>query len=96
MERAGYSNESLRFSGKGEVYSYTIVRNAAGNFEFLTPYVLALVKLNEGNTITAMLTDIDIGDVYIGMKVEMVTRKLSEDGEDGLITYGYKFRPIIP
>lgn len=96
MERSGHRNEVLKFSGKGEVYSYTIVHNPPENFEFIAPYVLALVRLNEGNTVTAMLTDVAIDDVYIGMMVEMVTRKLSQDGDKGLITYGYKFRPITP
>jgi hypothetical protein len=27
--------------------------------------------------------------------VEMVTRKLREDGPQGIITYGYKFRPRL-
>ncbi len=27
------------------------------------------------------------------MKVEMVTRKLSVEGDEGLINYSYKFRP---
>jgi hypothetical protein len=31
----------------------------------------------------------------IGMKVEMVTRKLREKGDSGLIIYGYKFRPLL-
>jgi len=92
--RLSRSEEVLVFSGKGEVYSYTIVQVAPENFEFLVPYALALIKLDEGNLITATLTDVDVNEVYIGMKVEMVTRKLSEDGDSGLITYGYKFRPI--
>jgi hypothetical protein len=33
--------------------------------------------------------------VKIGMPVEMVTRKLREDGAEGQIIYGYKFRPIL-
>lgn len=33
--------------------------------------------------------------VEIGMPVEMVTRKLTQDGEAGIINYGYKFRPIF-
>jgi uncharacterized OB-fold protein len=42
------------------------------------------------------LTDIDPDEVSIGMPVEMVTRKLRTDGEEGMIVYGYKFRPLIP
>ena len=45
--------------------------------------------------ITAQLTDVDPADVAIGMRVEMVTRKLREEGEEGQIIYGYKFRPFL-
>lgn len=34
-------------------------------------------------------------DIEIGMPVEMVTRKINEDGDNGLINYGYKFRPLL-
>ena len=34
-------------------------------------------------------------DVEMGMRVEMVTRKLKEDGEKGILVYGYKFRRPI-
>ena len=33
--------------------------------------------------------------VEIGMRVEMVTRKLREDGERGMLVYSYKFRPEL-
>jgi uncharacterized OB-fold protein len=33
--------------------------------------------------------------IEIGMPVEMVTRKLRDDGNKGTIVYGYKFRPAI-
>jgi len=34
--------------------------------------------------------------VRIGMPVEMVTRKIRNDGSDrGIIVYGYKFRPAV-
>jgi len=45
--------------------------------------------------VTAQLTDVDFSDVVIGMPVEMVTRKLRTDGEEGMIVYGYKFRPVL-
>jgi uncharacterized OB-fold protein len=44
--------------------------------------------------VTAQLTDVDNNAVEIGMPVEMVTRKMRNDGDErGLIVYGYKFRP---
>jgi uncharacterized OB-fold protein len=45
--------------------------------------------------LTAHLTDVDPEDVRIGMPVEMVTRKVKEDGQEGQILYGYKFRPLL-
>ena len=60
-----------------------------------TPYIVALVKLEEGPMVTAQLTDVDVDQLEIGMEVEMVTRKMSDDGVEGMIIYGYKFRPPI-
>ena len=45
--------------------------------------------------ITAMLTDVEPADATPGMEVEMVTRRILADGNDGPIVYGYKFRPAI-
>lgn len=83
------------FSGKGEVYSYTTVYDAPEGYDGNAPYTVALVKLEEGPMVTAQLTDMDNGEVTIGTPVEMVTRKLREDGERGMLVYGYKFRPQL-
>ncbi|MCC7206924.1 MAG: Zn-ribbon domain-containing OB-fold protein [Anaerolineae bacterium] len=84
----------VQLSGKGEVFSYTIVTDPPAGFEEQAPYVLAIVKLDEGPMLTAQLTDLD-GAPAIGMRVEMVTRKLRAEGADPII-YGYKFRPLLP
>lgn len=83
------------FSGRGEVYSYSTIYQAPAGFEEFVPYTVALVKLEEGPMITAQLTDVDVDQVEIGMPVEMVTRRMQEEGEDGLIVYGYKFRKVL-
>lgn len=85
--------EPFQFSGKGQVYSYSTIYQAPMGYEAFVPYTVALVELEEGPLVTAQLTDVDHDEVEIGMRVEMVTRKLREEGEDGLIVYGYKFRP---
>jgi len=79
----------------GEVFSYTTIYDAPAGYEHNAPYTVALVKLDEGPVLTAQLTDVDREEVYIGMPVEMVTRKLRTDGEEGVIIYGYKFRPQV-
>jgi len=83
------------FSGRGEVYSYSTVYHPPRGYEEFAPYTVALVRLEEGPLVTAQLTDVDADEVRIGMPVEMVTRKVQGDGEEGAIVYGYKFRPAI-
>lgn len=84
-----------RFIGKGAVYSYAVVYQAAEAFTPYLPYVVALIDLQEGPRITAQLTDVAAEEVAIGMAVELVLRKISEEGERGIIVYGYKFRPPV-
>ena len=79
---------------RGTVYSYTVVQEAPAGFTEQAPFVLAMIELDDGAMIMAQLTDID-GAAGIGDRVEMVTRKLTTDGDRGMIVYGYKFRPII-
>ena len=69
--------------------------NVPHGYEDQKPYTVALVRLDDGPMVTAQLTDVDAGDVAIGMRVEMVTRKLREEGDEGQIIYGYKFRPLL-
>jgi hypothetical protein len=87
--------ERFTFAGTGEIYSYTTLQEPPEGFEDQAPYILALVKLDEGPLITAQITDLD-GLPTIGDHVEMVTRKLTTEGPRGMIVYGYKFRKILP
>ena len=92
----GEARNPYAFSGKGEVYSYTRMTDAPAGFEENAPYTVALIKLVEGPLVTAQLTDLGDKPVEIGMPVEMVTRKLREDGDErGMLVYGYKFRPAV-
>jgi uncharacterized OB-fold protein len=77
------------------VYSFSTVYDAPEGYTEYQPYTLALVKLDEGPLVTAQLTDVDAEDVHVGMPVEMVTRRIREEGENGMIVYGYKFRPVL-
>ena len=87
--------EHFTFAGTGEIFSYTTVQEAPEGFEGQAPYVLALIKLDEGPLVTAQVTDVDELPA-IGDKVEMVTRKLTTEGPRGMIVYGYKFRKVLP
>ena len=83
------------FSGRGQVYSFSTVYSVPEGYEENAPYTVALVKLEEGPLVTAQLTDIEPSDVAVGLPVEMVTRKIRQEGQRGVIVYCYKFRPQL-
>jgi uncharacterized OB-fold protein len=85
--------EPFQLSGEGEVYSYSVVHDAAEGFEMQVPYVLALVKTREGPLLTGQVVDVEPESVRIGLKVRAAFRKLREEGKAGVIHYGYKFAP---
>lgn len=95
LECEAPAKELYTFTGVGEIFSFSTIYDAPAGFAANAPYTVALVKLDEGPIVTAQLTDVDKDELTIGMKVEMVTRKLRTDGPEGMIIYGYKFRPQL-
>ncbi|MDO5820409.1 MAG: Zn-ribbon domain-containing OB-fold protein [Methanobrevibacter sp.] len=86
--------EPIEFSGKGKIYTFSIVRSPSDDFKKIAPYPVAIVELDEGAKVTAQIVDADIDDIEIGDPVEMVFRKIREDGPGGVITYGFKFKIV--
>jgi uncharacterized OB-fold protein len=69
-----------------------VIHTPTDEFKTLAPYVVAIIKLEEGAQITSQIVDCDPDMVEIGDDVEMVFRKIKEEGEAGVISYGYKFK----
>ncbi len=84
----------FQLSGEGEVFSYSVVHEAAEGFEMQVPYVVALVKTVEGPMLTGQVVDVAPEEVRIGLRVHATFRKLREEGKAGVIHYGYKFAPV--
>lgn len=78
----------------GTVWSWTLVVDAPAGYSDQAPYALALVQMDDGSMLTGQITDL-AERPSIGMRVEMVTRKLRTDGDEGMIVYGYKFRQPV-
>ncbi|MGQ9722346.1 MAG: Zn-ribbon domain-containing OB-fold protein [Candidatus Jordarchaeum sp.] len=83
------------FPQRGKVISYTNIWKPPYDFETYAPYPVALIELLNGIKIISQLTDCDTDEIFIGMPVEAVLRKLKEEGEDGVVYYAIKFRPLI-
>lgn len=62
------------------------------DFDKLTPYVLAIIKLDEGPKLTSQVICLP-EKAHIGMKVRSAFRKLGEESEKGMLYYGTKFVP---
>lgn len=90
--------ENVQLSGRGEVYSYTVIAGGGAPPEFAEEahckgsYPVVIVELEEGPRIIAQLVNPPGEGISIGMKVEAVFRKIYE--EEGVVRYGFKFRPI--
>jgi uncharacterized protein len=82
-----------RASGRGTVFSYTVVHKALHPaFAEQVPYVLADIQLEEGPILTSNVTDVAPHDVSIGMPVEVWFEESDRDAF-GTAFRLPKFRP---
>jgi len=85
--------EPFLYSGDGKIVTFTWVYTPPKGFNSRIPYCLAIIELAEGPRLTAQIVAVEQGEVSIGMPVEFAFRKLASEGKEGVITYGFKFRP---
>lgn len=82
------------FSCLGELIAFTLVTYPAEAFANLPSQPQGLVQLQSGPRVLASICDVDFEDLQIGMRGELVTRRLFEPSGAAMINYGYKFRPF--
>jgi uncharacterized OB-fold protein len=85
--------KTLKLAGKGTVVTHTTIYDAPSQFDMQKPYTMAIIQMDEGVRLTSQLIDVKPENVKIGMRVQATFRKLGQEGEAGVIHYGYKFRP---
>jgi uncharacterized OB-fold protein len=85
--------EEIRLGRRGKIYSYSIVHISLPGFQ--APYIIARVELPEGPRVFSLIIDCEPieGALDIGMEVELVIGKITEDKE-GNDLIGYMFRPL--
>ena len=67
-------------SGRGVLYSWTVAHHPFHiGFRGETPYILALVQLDEGVRIQSQLLDANIEELKLGLAVEIVFGQATED-----------------
>ncbi|MBW7851604.1 MAG: Zn-ribbon domain-containing OB-fold protein [Rhodospirillales bacterium] len=81
----------VQSSGRGTVYSHTVVMsNAPSAFAADVPYVVAVIRLDEGVQMLSNVVDCDPEHLACDMPVEVVFEKLDDE-----FTLP-KFRPVRP
>ncbi len=88
--------EDVELLEKARVLTWTVIHTAPEGFEEYRPVIIAIVELLESKArILTRLTDVEPEDIREGMIVEPVLRRISEDGDSGIIHYAIVFRPLV-
>ncbi len=82
--------ETIYLSGFGKIISYTVIYTPSDQFKHSKPFPVAVIETDEGARLTAMVADANPEELKIGARVELVFRKIMEEGHSGIINYGYK------
>ncbi len=85
--------ETVVLPDTGTVETYTVIRVAPDEFTDLSPYAVAMVKLDNGTKLMSQLVDVDLEEIKIGLPVKIEFRRVRADGAAGVLFYGYKVVP---
>jgi len=59
--------EWVKLSGKGKLLSYTVIHVSPSQFESMTPYIVGIVKLEEGLHLPGMIRGVEPEKIRVGM-----------------------------
>ncbi len=76
---------------EGVVETFTVIRVAPSGFADEAPYAVGIVKLPNGVKVTGQIVDCKPEAIAIGDRVRLEFRRIRQDGESGILCYGYKF-----
>ncbi len=85
--------ETTRLPLTGKLTTFTVIRVAPKDFVDEVPYAIGIVELDDGTPIQCQVVDCEPEELKIGMPVRIEFRKIKEEGEAGIICYGYKAVP---
>jgi hypothetical protein len=76
-------------SGRGTIYSHTVVSRGVADYLGSPPFIFAIVELAEGPRITTNIVECELDAVHIGQEVEIV---FHDTGNGPALT---RFRPVV-
>ena len=66
-------------SGRGELYSFTVIHRPVDPARFEQPYALAIVRLDEGPYVLTNLVECPLDRIRIGMRVAVRFERIDDD-----------------
>ena len=84
LHAPGAQPEWVQASGRGTLFTWSVIHR--GNGTSATPYICAVIELEEGVLFTATLRGVDEQDIRIGMRLEVDF----EDAGDNLVLPVFK------
>src|SRR3989338_7435825 len=84
----GKKPNDLSFSGSVVIETYTVIYNAPEGF--VGPYVAGIVRTKEGPLVPTQIVG-PMEKMKIGAPVSLRIRRIYEDGDAGLLVFGFKF-----
>jgi uncharacterized OB-fold protein len=85
--------EKAKLAESGKILTFTIIRVPPHQFVDQAPYAVGIIELDDGVKLTGQIVDCDFEEIKIGQRVKIEFRKISDEGEAGILCYGYKFVP---
>ncbi|HDN18254.1 MAG TPA: Zn-ribbon domain-containing OB-fold protein, partial [Candidatus Bathyarchaeota archaeon] len=58
-----------KLKGEGKILTFTVIHVAPEDFKRQAPYIMAIVKLDEGPKITTQIVNCKLEEIHIGMRV---------------------------
>ena len=90
----GREFEQIKLADHGKLLTYTVIRVGPSDLCEQTPYAMGIVELPGGARMTGQIADCEFDELRVGMPVKIEFRKIREEGEAGILCYGYKFVPV--
>jgi uncharacterized OB-fold protein len=85
--------DKVKLAEAGKVLTFTIIRVPPQQFVDQVPYAVGIVELDDGVKLTGQIVDCNFEEMKVGKRVKIEFRKIFDEGEAGIIHYGYKFVP---
>src|SRR4051812_33320094 len=87
------SRAMYEYPGPARLVSWSEVQAPLAGHETHAPYIVAIVRLDDGSARTAQLADCTTSELTAGLELTPVFRRIYDTGPTAPVVYGYKFTP---